>query len=555
MPKTRSGAKHFILGTAGPLPKTKLPTKGDVINYLKFLDQERNGFSSTRKTPADSVFHEVGIAVSKMWSDEGIPIHDIQYVKGRVRTEYKAFRKVNKTKKSRRDGAENDRFKRLFDIAKCKCTSRVKCGCPWNSKIPQEEWAFVKDQRHKRYLSLGSYDRVTSEARLARLQRRESRHHQQHHGDGEDPAQPSDITFSSTSGDDDSIAGGTTSGRKETLFSSSTTTDNGGGATGDGAAFSGGGTLTSVNREGTDSRSEGDIRDNSVDKDKDVDFNPSPVVLAAKNFDCLRETALAADRFGVSNRAAAGIINAYQVDIGRVTSEDMSSVVDAKKIWRARNEIRSESAREAAEVALARGVESLYFDGRKDKTSTDFTAATEIEEHVVVLSEPGGQYLTHFTPQSGAALHLLNELHNVAIMFGGNIKVLGCDGKAVNTGTSGGACRLFELVTGSAVHWFVCMLHGNELNLRHVFKTLDGTTSGPRSFTGAIGTSCAKDVWNKAVVAFEPVPGHVPEMPTELVTSLSHDQQLLYRLARAVQSGSVPETVARQRIGPLNHAR
>ena len=71
------------------------------------------------------------------------------------------------------------------------------------------------------------------------------------------------------------------------------------------------------------------------------------------NFDNLWKTALAADRFGVSNRAATSIINAYQVDIGRITPEDMSNVVDAKNIWRARKKIRSKSAREAANAAPA----------------------------------------------------------------------------------------------------------------------------------------------------------------------------------------------------------
>lgn len=538
MPKTRSGTKHFILGQAGPLPKTKLPTRGDVINYLKFLDQERNGFSTTHKTPADSVFHEVGTAVGEMWANEGIPIHDIKYVIGRVKSEYRAFKKVNKTRNSERDSADNKRFVQLFDIAKCKCTSQAACCCPLDSKIPEEEWAFVKDQRKKRLLTLGAYDRTTSEARQARIQRRESRRRQEH---------AEIASESSDSGDNESDEEIFASNRSETA------TGENGGITSDVAGFSGCRTPGDADGDIANAESQGDSSINSSQEDEDF-VSPS-VAPTAMNYDNLRETALAADRFGVSNRAAASIINAYQVDIGRITPQDMSNVVDAKKIWRARNKIRSESAREAANAASARGVESLYFDGRKDKTCTSFSAATETQEHVVVLSEPGGYYLSHFTPQSGCALHLLNGLYTIAVTFGQHVKVLGCDGTAVNTGSTGGVCRLFEVVTGNSVHWFVCMLHGNELNLRHVFKTLDGTTSGPRSFTGAIGTCCAKDVWSEGVVAFEPVPGHVPEIPTELVASLSNDQQLLYRLARAVQTGDVPEAVARQRIGPLNHAR
>ena len=183
----------------------------------------------------------------------------------------------------------------------------------------------------------------------------------------------------------------------------------------------------------------------------------------------------------------------------------------------------------------------LHFDGRKDSTYVTQGCAATAEEHVVVIAKPGNRYITHFTPESGRALHLLNELHSVNLQFRGQVKVLRCDGTAVNTGTSGGVCRLFELVTETPVHWFVCQLHGNELNLRHLLATLDGTTTGPKSFSGPIGKACAGQVWERDVLEFEPILGHVPD--------------LLYLLASGVQSGSIQSTVARRRIGPLNHAR
>ena len=74
-----------------------------------------------------------------------------------------------------------------------------------------------------------------------------------------------------------------------------------------------------------------------------------------------------------------------------------------------------------------------------------------------------------------------------------------------------------------AVHWFVCQLHSNELNLRHLLCTLDGTTSGPRSFSRPIGSSSAADVWTLEVVSFQPVTGQVEEPPEDLIRSLSHD--------------------------------
>ena len=64
-------------------------------------------------------------------------------------------------------------------------------------------------------------------------------------------------------------------------------------------------------------------------------------------------------------------------------------------------------------------------------------ADTEAEEHVAVVAEPGGEYLTHFTPVSGKAINEVNELISIANCYGNNVSVLGCDGAAVNTGRSG----------------------------------------------------------------------------------------------------------------------
>lgn len=63
---------------------------------------------------------------------------------------------------------------------------------------------------------------------------------------------------------------------------------------------------------------------------------------------------------------------------------------------------------------------------------------------------------------------MLNELHSGSQQLGSRVKVLGCDGTAVNTGTAGGVCRLFELVAGSPVHRIICQLHNNDLNHRHL---------------------------------------------------------------------------------------
>ena len=46
-------------------------------------------------------------------------------------------------------------------------------------------------------------------------------------------------------------------------------------------------------------------------------------------------------------------------------------------------------------------------------------------------------------------------------------------------------------------------------------------------------------MWKLDVVQFEPVAGHVEQLPSEVLQSMSHDQQELLELALAVQNGTI----------------
>ena len=70
--------------------------------------------------------------------------------------------------------------------------------------------------------------------------------------------------------------------------------------------------------------------------------------------------ALAWDRHMVSDRSAAAIASAVLQDVGLISGEDRTQVIDRHKIRRERGKMR----KNAKEVEIT----SLYFDGRKDKT-------------------------------------------------------------------------------------------------------------------------------------------------------------------------------------------
>ena len=84
------------------------------------------------------------------------------------------------------------------------------------------------------------------------------------------------------------------------------------------------------------------------------------------------------------------------------------------------------------------------------------------------------------------------------------ISVLGCDGTNTNVGKKGGIIRLIEQKEKRAMQWAICLLHMNELPLRHLVKRVDGCTSGPKSFVGPLGKQLA-NVEQLDIVDFEPI--------------------------------------------------
>ena len=66
------------------------------------------------------------------------------------------------------------------------------------------------------------------------------------------------------------------------------------------------------------------------------------------------------------------------------------------------------------------------------------------------------------------------------------LKIVGSDGTTVMTGKSKGFIPSLETLIGKPLQWFICLLHLNELPLRHIFQNLDGISYGRDSFSGPI---------------------------------------------------------------------
>lgn len=101
----------------------------------------------------------------------------------------------------------------------------------------------------------------------------------------------------------------------------------------------------------------------------------------------------------------------------------------------------------------------------------------------------------------------------------------------------------------------MCLLHSNELPLRKLFLSLDGTTTGPNTFSGPLGKLFVKKGYLNSlpIVKFKAVP--VPPLPPLDRSLLSKDQQHLYDLFECVRTGRISDEIASRIIGPVHHAR
>lgn len=113
--------------------------------------------------------------------------------------------------------------------------------------------------------------------------------------------------------------------------------------------------------------------------------------------------------------------------------------------------------------------------------------------------------------------------------------------------------RLLESRLQRPLQWLVCQLHANELNLRHLFEHLDGTTTGPKSFSGPIGKTLHNCEY-LPVKPFRAMPCMLPDI-TRSREDLSTDQLYLFEMCDAIGRGECDERLAKRKPGKICHSR
>ena len=271
--------------------------------------------------------------------------------------------------------------------------------------------------------------------------------------------------------------------------------------------------------------------DDAASTSDSSEFSPPAKRPNIQNRQSLTNLALMCERFDVSDRAGAAIASAVLKDFGVSDNGNLADVIDRSKLRRERQKYRQKLRDE--EECNFEIVDAIYVDGREDVTLTTieiedsrFYPKVETEEHYVVVGEPGEMYLTHLSVEDGKGTTIGQALYKAIenTDLQNTLSTIGSDGTPIMTGKHHGSIATLEELLQRSLQWAICLLHTNELPLRHVFKHLGGVSASPDSFSGPIGKELNGLVSDWKVVNFRPLSSiEFPYLPQEVIQNLSSD--------------------------------
>ena len=540
--RTRNQSGNDVIGPSADLPQSDLPTLRDVLAYGMFLTEN----SLLKLSDDRDLAKQVCADLKKVWSRvnhkivaPGVISPD-KNIERKFVNDWEIMKKVQRNRRiigKKREKIWKEKLDKAFNILVCHCpflkcpefgckgcpdSIHLLCSCEARSKVPKMEIPFLHSQLTKigtkGKITIGLVDKVESHKQSKALARKEKK---------EAASLKKDIKE-----------------KKE------------------------------------EEEKAGQVADweNNFQKNVDADcINPDEEFRSAATERLVKKTnqnriklsnmarvSLSCD---VSISATAQIGTALLIDLGLVTAEDTSKIIDKSKIRRERDRIMKDLHQQGLSSLQEQTLKSFIFDGKRDSTKVllededgeQFPAVREVE-HFTIVDGIDGSYLTHLDPDDGTGKSIAEKVHNWILSIGqeDNIQVIGGDSTGVNIGWKIGAIHWMEVLLGHKVMWSICQLHLNELGLRHLIVDLDGPTSSGNTFTGPVGKLLSDDVQDfvtnqnfKRIV----VEDGIKELPEEVVKDLSNDQKHGYKLVQLITGKSQDISCLKLKPGPVCHAR
>lgn len=162
-------------------------------------------------------------------------------------------------------------------------------------------------------------------------------------------------------------------------------------------------------------------------------------------------------------------------------------------------------------------------------------------------------------PPEKPAFKVAQALYDLLVTYDStdSLIVLQGDSTRANTGWKGGTHAHLEKMLGRKLFWSICVLHTNELPLRHLITSIDGPTSSDTGFTGPVCSLLSSVNEMQYNAEFRGVPGgeDLTEIPEYILVNMSTDQQVSYQLVQAVKRGVLPSELQEIKCGKVSHSR
>ena len=225
------------------------------------------------------------------------------------------------------------------------------------------------------------------------------------------------------------------------------------------------------------------------------------IKVTSRNMLSLQNVAAAAERKAMSHDEVALILTAFLQDMKIVNEDDIQNVVSVNKIKKARELFRENHDAALKKDLQENPVDGVYFDSKIIQTCT----TENIDEKEVrkkkavdqyVISTCDGRFLESCTVEAREGEDDLQHAERVgqrvveiADNWIGleNLKVVGGDTTATNTGQVKGAFAVIEKLTGRKLYHVECQLHIYELPMKEALKALVGRTMNKSKLEGKIG--------------------------------------------------------------------
>lgn len=444
----------YLFGEPCKFKGDMLPTTGDVLRYIFLLYQDE--LKVNKSASLKSYVPLVSQEIIDVWEKTEVPTISLNGVRLKVSRAIDEYKISSKQSATTAFPAYIMNLGSIFDIASCKCDIlHGECQCEDEKKIPSADKEFIVDQRTDRNM------RIIEEQEEEEMEEVEE-------------VQPGQETQEDQEDQEDQASSEVAqSGAVSQMVTDSDESES----------------TPPIPVQHTSSS-------DFVPSSSDLDATPvsGPSMSSSRYIRAINipRFALECDRYGISDRIASALATSLSQDFELKDYKGEDVIIDRNKIRHEREKSRQKIMRERADVSL---VKAFSFDSRSDTTLAPVMIEGRQhprnvkETHYVVLRQPNSVYLGHFASEHGTssrkATTIMNFFNDKNI---GLTQLFGIcsDGEPVNAGRKDGILRNFELRLNKPLHWFICLLHFNELPLRHLFAKIDGATTGPTTSTGVI---------------------------------------------------------------------